>query len=134
MPALQTLTASRNATWAPQLAYDYAGPALPLTGATIQMQLRLYPGQPGDPKLSVQAIPFADVLIGGVAGTDSERRRVTLSPAVTVAQLAALPGLQTPEAGDSQRFAFDILISYADGVSEILSQGDFIVPPGVTTA
>ncbi len=55
MPALQTLTASRNATWAPQLAYDYAGAALPLNGATIEMQLRFYPGQPGDPKLSIEA-------------------------------------------------------------------------------
>lgn len=134
MPALQTLTAPRNATWAPQLAYDYAGAALPLSGATIAMQLRLYPGQPGDPKLSIEDIPFADVLISGVPGTETERRRVTLSPAVTAAQLAALPGLQTPEAGDPQRFAFDILITYADDLSEILSRGDFIVSPGVTTA
>jgi hypothetical protein len=134
MPALQTLTASRNATWAPQLAYDYPGADLPLDGATIAMQLRLYPGQPGNPKLSIEAIPFTDVPLSGVPGTDTERRRVTLSPAVTVAQLTALPGLQTPEAGDPQRFAFDILITYADGASEILSQGDFIVSPGVTIA
>ena len=134
MPALQTLTASRNATWAPQLAYDYAGAALPLNGATIEMQLRLYPGQPGDPKLSIEAIPFVDALTSGLVGTDAERRRVTLSPAITVAQLAALPGLQTPEAGDPQVFAFDILITYADEISEILSRGQFIVSPGVTKA
>lgn len=134
MPAVQTLTASRNATWAPQLAYDYAGAALPLAGATIAMQLRLYPGQPGEPKLSIDDIAFTDALLSGVPGATTERRRLTLTPAVTAAQLAALPGLQTPEAGDPQTFAFDILITYADGLSEILALGDFIVSPGVTIA
>lgn len=132
MPVIQTLAASRNATWAPQLTYNYRGPALPLTGATIAMQLRLYPGQAGDAKLRIDAIPFVDAITSGTPGADDEVRSLTLSPSWTADQLAALPGLNTPEAGTAQRFAFDIRITYADEVTEILSQGDFIVAPGVT--
>lgn len=132
MPVTQTFTASRNATWAPTLAYDYAGAALPLTGATIAMQLRLYPGQPGDAYLSLGSIPFADALTSGTAGQSDELRRLTLSPSVTPAALQPLP--RSGEAGDDTTFDFDIRIAYADGVYEILSRGKFILSHGVTTA
>lgn len=132
MPTIQTLTASRNATWGPTLAYDYAGPALPLTGATIAMQLRLYPGQPYEAKLSLPNIAFTDALVDGQPGTATERRRLTLSPNVAPAALAALP--TAVEAGSDDTFAFDIRIAYADGVFEILASGQFILSPGVTTA
>ncbi|WP_294191120.1 hypothetical protein [uncultured Sphingomonas sp.] len=132
MPATQTFRASRNATWAPTLAYDYRGPALPLDGATIAMQVRLYPGQPSDALLSLPDIDFADALVSGRPGTETEVRSLTLSPSVTPAVLAALPTLG--EVGDDDTFAFDIRIAYADGIYEILSGGSFIVSPGVTTA
>lgn len=142
MPVQQTLAASRNATWAPTLIYEYRGAALPLGGAHIDMQLRLYPGQPGDAKLTIASIPFTDVLKSGTAGAEDEVRELTLSPSVEPGEedgsepntLRSLPGLQTPEPGDPQTFAFDILITYADGKSERLSEGDFIVDPGVTIA
>lgn len=132
MPVTQTFTASRNATWAPTLTYDYAGPALPLAGATIAMQLRLYPGQPGDPVLNLGAIAFGDALLGGQAGAPDEQRRLTLSPSVAPAALQALP--RSGEAGADTTFDFDIRIAYADGVYEILAAGKFILSPGVTTA
>ncbi len=132
MPALQTLTASRNATWGPTLNYDYQGQELPLTGATIAMQLRLFPGQPLEAKLSLEAIPFTDDLTAGVAGTATERRRLTLSPVATPTMLSVLP--ITGERGSDDLFAFDILITYADGVSEILSRGTFILTAGGTIA
>lgn len=132
MPVIQTLTASRNATWAPELAYDYLGGELPLANATIAMQLRLYPGQAGDAKLGLAAIPFVDILKSGTVGSADEVRTLTLSPKFSVEQLAALPGLNSPEAGSSQRFAFDFRITYADEISEILAGGDFILFPGVT--
>lgn len=142
MPVQQTFAASRNATWAPTLIYEYSGGALPLAGARIDMQLRLYPGQPEAAKLTLAEIPFTDALKSGALGGEDEVRELTLSPSVepgaedgsTPNTLRALPGLQTPEAGDPQTFAFDILITYADGQSERLSEGDFIVGPGVTIA
>ncbi len=143
MPVIQTLYASRNATWGPTLVYDYPGEELPLAGAKIAMQLRLYPGQPGEPKLAIGDIPFTDVFVPAVQedlahhpepiSARPAHRRLALEPLFTVTQLSALPGLQTPEAGSSQSFAFDIRITYADGVSEILSSGTFVVSPGVTT-
>lgn len=142
MPVNQTLFASRNATWAPTLTYDYRGPALPLAGGRIDMQVRLYPGQPDAAKLTLSSIPFADALLSGTAGGQDEVRRLTLSPAIapgaedgsTPNTLRALPGLHEPEAGEPLGFAFDILITYADGLSEVLSSGQFIVSPGVTVA
>ncbi len=132
MPATQTLTASRNATWGPTLNYDYPGAALPLDGATIAMQLRLYPGQPEEAQLSLPEIDFVEQLLSGTVGAATEVRRLTLSPVATPAVLRDLP--VAGEAGDAVAFAFDILITYADGVSEILSSGQFIVSPGVTIA
>jgi hypothetical protein len=142
MPVQQTFAASRNATWAPTLIYEYRGAALPLAGARIDMQLRQYPGQPYGAALTISQIPFTDVLKSGTAGADNEVRELTLSPSVEPGAvdgsdpntLRSLPGLNTPEAGDPQTFSFDILITYADGVSEILSSGQFIVDPGVTIA
>ena len=131
MPANQTFTASRNATWGPTLNYDYPGAALPLDGATIAMQLRLYPGQPYNAYLSLPSIAFSDQLLSGAVGAETEMRRLSLSPVVTPAVLAALP--LAGEAGGDVAFAFDIRITYADGVSEILSSGQFILSPGVTT-
>jgi hypothetical protein len=131
LQAARTIAASRNATWGPTLAYDYAGAALPLAGAKISMELRLYPGQPGDPKLRIAEIPFVDTLVSGKPDGVDEIRRLTLSPFVTLAQLLPLP--QGGEAGDAATFAFDIRIAYADGVSEILASGNFILLPGVTT-
>lgn len=132
MPVTQTFPASRNATWAPTLNYDYSGPAMPLTGATIAMQLRLYPGQPDAAKLSLNAIPFSDSLVSGTPGQSDEKRRLTLSPSVAPADLQPLPA--GGEAGSDATFDFDIRIAYADGVYEILSSGKFILSPGVTTA
>lgn len=134
MAVAQTFLASRNATWGPTLNYDYSGPALPLAGASIAMQLRLYPGQVGEAYLSIEAIPFRDVHLSGPFDVAQEQRRLTLEPRVTPAQLASLPGLHLPEDGSAQRFAFDIRITYADGASEILSSGPFVLSPGVTTA
>lgn len=140
MPVQQTFAASRNATWAPTLIYEYRGAALPLNGARIDMQLRLYPGQPNDAKLTIASIPFTDTLKSGTANADDEVRELTLSPSVEPGAvngsepntLRSLPGLHEPEAGEPQTFSFDILITYADDLSEILSSGQFIVSPGVT--
>ncbi|WP_174297331.1 hypothetical protein [Sphingomonas bacterium] len=140
MPVPQTLTASRNATWAPTLVYPYQGPALPLDGAHIAMQIRLYGGALGDALLTLPAIAFTDTLASGTAGQSDELRWLSLSPRVepgdpanaAAATWAAMPA--SGEAGDSRSDDFDIRITYADGASELLvSPGVFILAPGVTT-
>ncbi|MCG7350018.1 hypothetical protein [Sphingomonas sp. ACRSK] len=142
MPVQQTFAASRNATWAPTLIYQYRGRPLPLAGARIDMQLRLYPGQPGNAMLTIRNVPFTDKLVGGTGNSEDDLRELTLEPSVKPGAvdgsepntLRSLPGLQTPEPGDPQTFAFDILITYADGQSERLAGGSFIADPGVTIA
>lgn len=127
MPVTQNFRASRNATWAPPLTYSYTGGALPLDGAHIAMQLRLYGGAADPALLTLNPIDFIDHDNGD--GT----RTLTLSPSIAVDALAALPGLNQPEAGSAQTFAHDIRITYADGMTDLLSSGLFTVSPGVTT-
>lgn len=135
MPVTQPFTASRTATWAPQLAFTYSGDPLPLDGARVAMQLRLYPGAGGPALLTLNPIAFAD------ADNGDGTRTLTLSPTIApgnpnggeVNTFGNLPGLNQPEAGSPQSFAYDIRITYADGIEEILSTGVFTVQPGVTT-
>ncbi|WP_174286623.1 hypothetical protein [Sphingomonas bacterium] len=138
MPVFQTLTASRNATWAPPLVFIYTGAQLPLTGGHIAMQLRLYGGAPGDALLTLNPVPFTDTLASGTPGGPDEVRLLTLSPRVDPGDPAD-PAAGTwanmpppPEAGDPLTLVFDIRITYADGISEILSSGSFNLSPGVT--
>lgn len=139
MPVSQTFAASRNATWAPTLNYHYSGGPLPLTGGHIAFQLRQYPGAADPANLTLNPVAYVDA--AAPSDADPLARVLTLSPSIapgsadgsTANSLNALPGLHQPEAGDVQTFFFDIRITYADGISEILSSGSFIVQPGVTT-
>lgn len=131
MPVTQTLAAWRNVTWAPTLAYYYSGAALPPIDH-IAIQIRLYEGA-ADPALLVcNPVDYTDALVSGTEGGPDEQRCITLSPSLTPVQLATLPGLNQPEAGEPQIFAFDTRITYTDGVSERLSGGPLVVYPGVT--
>lgn len=130
MPALLTLGASRNVVWAPTIELAYSGGPLPLTGATIAMQIRLYPGAAGAALKSLAAVPFEDV--AAPTDADPDGRVLRLSPTISAADLTAMPGLNQPEAGEPQTFAYDLVVTYADDVDEILAGGDFILSPGVT--
>jgi hypothetical protein len=131
MSVPQTLTASRNATWPPPLAYPYAGPALPLTNAHIAMQIRQYPGAVGDALLTIGSFDYTDQLLSGTAGMSDEVRVLTLFHADVSLQLATIPS--GVEAGSDLRLSFDIRITYADGQSDLLvTPGVFILTPGVT--
>lgn len=128
MAANLTLTAARNVGWSPSIALDYPGDPLPLEGATIKMQIRLYPGQPDAPVLEAAGIPFTD---GPLA---PGQRRLMLTPTLSKAQLASAPsGLNKPEIGEADRFSFDIVITYPDGVQDRIAAGNFLLEPGVTT-
>lgn len=122
------LFAARNVVWKPTIQLRYLGGALPLAGASIAMQVRLYPGATGAALASLTGIPFSDAPDPDLAGG----RVLTLNPTITEATLQGLPGLNQPEAGDAQTFAQDIVVTYADAVDERLAEGPFTVSPGVT--
>ena len=48
-----------------------------------------------------------------------------------LAALAAMPGLNTPKAGDAQTFTYEIMLIYADALRDQLWIGAFILEPGV---
>ena len=124
----QALYARRNLAFAPTLNIYYSGDQLPLDGATINIEVRLYGGQAGPPCAQALNIPFSDPEVS------PDRRRLTLLPVIPKAVLQAMPGLHQPEAGDTQRFVQEIKVTYADGGQDLLWFGDFVLGPGVNAA
>jgi hypothetical protein len=135
MPISQDLRAARNMDFAPTLNTYYFGDPLPLDGAAVKLEVRLYPGAAGAPVASDEAVDFADALVGqAVDPTDGvlkDQRCLTLNPSIAIATLAAMPGLNTPEAGDDQTFSYEIMLIYSDALRDQLWVGNFILEPGV---
>ncbi|WP_030540549.1 hypothetical protein [Sphingobium sp. DC-2] len=129
MTASLDLTASRNLAWAPTIDLFYPGAELPLDGATIKMEVRLYPGQPGSPLIVGESLAFQDLPPSAPGG----QRCLRVFPGANQDALAAMPtGLNQPEPGEADVYAYDIILTYADGQQDKLALGRFIVEPGVT--
>lgn len=129
---IEPLYAARNIDFAPSIFVDYQGEALPLTGATISMQVRLYPGQAGAPLAEDADVEFTDAVHPDLpAGSTELWRRLTVIPTLDRAALAALPGQNQPDPGDPQTFAYEIKITYADDMQDSLLIGEFILLAGV---
>lgn len=131
------LTASRNESWLPTINLVYSGGALPLTGAVIKMQWRLYEGAPGAP-----LVDFGDVIFADGPATDqdvamgiaaSSQRVLRLFPAASPEVLQALPtGVNQPEPGEADRFSWDAVIIYADDIEERIVAGVVDLAKGTT--
>jgi hypothetical protein len=131
MPASLNIPAARNVPFANPIHLYYSGAALPLTGASIKMQIRLYSGAPGAALVTVATIAHTDA--SAPTEADPARRLLTLLPTVAEAALAAMPtGLNEPEPGDADRYAYDIVVTYADTAEDTLAEGYFLLKPGVT--
>lgn len=129
MTAKMDIAASRNIAWSPTIDLFYPGEDLPLDGATISMEIRHYPGAPGDPLHAIADIDFEDM----APGEGDPRRRLRLSPAIAQSALAAFPtGLNEPEPGEADAYAYDIIITYADALQDKAALGKFMLEPGVT--
>ncbi|KKW93864.1 hypothetical protein [Sphingobium chungbukense] len=129
MTARLDLTASRNIAWAPTIDLFYEGGQLPLAGATITMQVRLYPGAPGDALVTLNPIAFEDL----DPSEPGARRCLRLTPLMLREWVAAFPtGLNAPEPGEADLFSYDIIITYAEGAQDKLALGNFLLEPGVT--
>ncbi|MGF7152522.1 hypothetical protein [Novosphingobium gossypii] len=129
---IQPLYAARNIDFAPTLNFDYRGGPLPLTGATISMQVRLYPGAAGTPLAADASADFTDSVHPDLEpGSAEDWRRLIVTPSIGRAALAALPGQNTPDPGDPQTFAYEIKITYADDMQDSLLSGEFILSAGV---
>ncbi len=132
MPAKLDLAASRNVDpWAPTIDLFYGGGDLPASGASVRLQVRLYPGAPGEPLLDLDNVPFEDAA-APVPGRP-DRRRLRLLPTAPVSTLADWPtGLNKPEPGEADRYSYDVIMTYAAGAGEDkLALGYFHLEPGV---
>lgn len=128
---IQPLYAARNISFAPTINVDYPGDPLPLTGAEISMQVRLYPGAAGSP-VAAAAVTFVDAVHPDIEPSETDPwRRLTVFPVIDKDVLAAMPGLNTPDPGDVQTFAYEIKITYADDMQDSLLIGEFILSAGV---
>ena len=132
------LDASRNETWARTIEYGYSGDPLPLTGATMRLQWRLYPGADGAALIDLEEVDYLDAaateedVAENIAPVGGRVLRIFPGP-VSIATLQALPtGLNQPEAGEADRYHWDVTITYADTFVERLIAGEVLVDPGTT--
>jgi hypothetical protein len=114
----------------PPLEIEYVGGVLPAIDS-ISMQVRLYQGASGSALISKTDVIFTDE--ADPTDADPDLRVLALDTGITAAELTALPGLNTPEAGDDQAFWQEIKIHYDDGEEESLWLSQLIVNPGVNT-
>lgn len=126
----EPLYAQRNIDL-PPIEVEYTGGALDLTDATASIEVRLYQGAAGAALISKDGLAITDEDIATDA--DPDLRLLSIASGVTVADLTALPGLNTPEAGDSQTFWVEVKIHYGDGLVDSLWLAPFVVNPGVNT-
>lgn len=131
------LTASRNETWQPTIDVPYSGGALPLDGATISLQWRLYEGAPGAPLIDCPDVEFLDEeespsdIAAGIAAAGD--RVLRLFPEASEATINALPsGLNEPEPGDADRYVWDAIITYSDGAIDRPVAGFVYLGKGTT--
>lgn len=128
----ETLYAARNIDFAPTILVNYKGDPLPLGGARISMQVRLYPGAAGTPVAQDNDVSFTDT-----AHPQSNLpewtgwRQLALFPSIEKATLLGMPGLNQPDPGDAQVFVHEIKITYADDMQDSLLTGEFILSAGV---
>lgn len=131
MTITRDLRAARSEDFELTLELDYEGSPLPLTGATISMQVRLYAGQSGAALGEDATVEFEDA----AHATEAGWRTLTIFPFIPKATLAAMPtGLNQPEVGEADFHAYEIKILYADGKRDSLWIGNFILEPGVNNA
>lgn len=128
MTITRDLYAARNRDYTVVLELDYDGIELPLTGASISMQVRQYAGQPGAPVGEHQDVPFADA----PHESDPALRTLTVEPLIARSVLeGAATGLDKPEVGEADRYFYEIKLTYADGEQDTLWTGAFYLEPGV---
>ncbi|AYO80104.1 hypothetical protein [Sphingobium yanoikuyae] len=127
------LEATRGDAWRPVIEYAYAG-SFP-AGAICRMQWRLYEGHTGTPCLDIPACEYyddwatAEQIAEGFARPGD--RVLKLLPNITVPP--GMPtGLNQPEAGEADRYFWDLAVIVDDVVLLRPIGGNIFVNKGVT--
>lgn len=126
IPETVALTARRNTPFAEEYEFtDETGAAFDFTGCTGAMQVRLYGNAPGAALVNLANVGSD---IEGVWVRDPANGIISVR--IDENTLIALPEASTPGAADV--FAYDLIITWSDGLEECLMEGQFILNPGVT--
>lgn len=127
------LEATRGDAWRPTIEYAYAG-SFP-AGATCRIQWRLYEGNEGTPCLDIPACEYYDApastqqIAEGFARPGD--RVLQLLPNVIVP--TGMPtGLNAPEAGEADRYFWDLAVIVDDVIVLRPIGGSVLVNKGVT--
>lgn len=127
---IDPLYAQRNIDL-PPIEHGYTGGQLELGGAYASLEVRLYEGAGGDALISKDNLTIRDEAYPTDAEPDL--RLLIIDSGITKVELAALPGLNQPEAGAAQTFWVEIKIHYTNETEDVLRLAPFIVNPGVNT-
>jgi len=126
IPETVTLTGRRNAPFVEEYEFaDEGGQPLDFTDCSVAMQLRLYAGASGSPLISLTDTDGTDGRAYFNDPTDG-----VLSVTIAEASLNALPARASTDTRES--FYYDLLITWPDGLTECLMEGQFILKAGVT--
>jgi hypothetical protein len=90
------------------------------------MQVRLYEGAAGSALIDLANVT-SDIEGVRVYPSDGQVQVI-----ISEATVAALPGQNTPEAGDPQVFRYDLVLIDATAIQSVWLYGTFTVDPGVT--
>lgn len=124
-PAVRELRAARNVPFGETLEFTLADEPFDFTGYTGTMQVRLYEGAAG-----AALVDLANVT------TDVQGVRILSGGMVQIrideATLAAIAGQNTPEAGDAQTFAYDLVLTDPAAFAQRWVKGAFVLEAGVT--
>ncbi len=124
-PAQGDLALRRNAPTIVEWSFaDEAGLPFDFTGWDARLQIRLYPGQPGDALATLTRVSDGQ----GVFLIPDRRDSIR----VTVDQSTAANLPASREAGDSVTLSYDLVMIDPTGFRQVFREGAITVQPGVT--
>lgn len=110
---------------------DKGGVIIDLSGRTMTMDVRRYPGQPG---AALIALNLVEDSANGLRFVDDAQGlfKLQISQPVIQAAYDTVRAENAMRAGQAAELAYDIRILDADGFAWVAMEGDFIIHPGVT--
>jgi hypothetical protein len=118
----------RNAAESLRLILEDAEGPIDITGHTFELEVRLYPGQPGEPLLRLTTVDYISL-------DDPVNGSLEINWPAVLAAIDALPTFA--EAGDPtaarvDTFSYDLLMTSPSGVPQAILEGPVPVSYGVT--
>lgn len=125
IPETVELIGRRNADFIEEYSFSEDNVPVDLTGCSARMQLRLYGNAPGSPLIDLATVSTD---VQGVKFVDRVNGLIQVK--INQANLAGLPARVSTDSRSS--FAYDLRITWPDGVEDVFMEGAFVLKAGVT--